>query len=246
MWIIEIKDIFDITRSVTKLNSCKRIYDCFSLRLSGECEFTQNKKIYKADENGIMYVPSNIVYSHQTNSEKIIVIHFINYGSNNNLSFGFYKSQNMNRIRALFIQMSEIWNEKKSGYQLLCTSLFYEMIYRVFGEENSKKETPLNRTLEYIYKNYRKEKISIKELAKNAYVSETYLRRMFKKYYDVTPNEFISNLKLDYSAKLLKSGLLSIKEISEESGFNDAKYYEKCFKKRYNKTPSQYMKENKA
>jgi AraC-like DNA-binding protein len=47
---------------------------------------------------------------------------------------------------------------------------------------------------------------------------------------------------MQHAAELLENSDYSIKEISYRVGMNDAKYFAKCFKKKFNMTPSEYKK----
>ena len=55
--------------------------------------------------------------------------------------------------------------------------------------------------------------------------------------------EFIRDVRLRESAKILSSGKYNISEVAYLVGFNSVSYYNLCFKKKYNKTPSQYLDE---
>lgn len=60
---------------------------------------------------------------------------------------------------------------------------------------------------------------------------------------DQAPADYIRLIRLKRSVKLLKEGSYSITEIAEMTGFSDAKYFREVFKKHYNVSPSQYIKE---
>lgn len=60
-----------------------------------------------------------------------------------------------------------------------------------------------------------------------------------------SPGDYIRLIRLKCAVKLLQKNAYSITEIAEMTGFNDAKYFRKVFKKYYNVSPSQYFKENK-
>jgi transcriptional regulator GlxA family with amidase domain len=47
-------------------------------------------------------------------------------------------------------------------------------------------------------------------------------------------------MRLNEAAELIKNGDMLIKEICFEVGFNDLKYFGKCFKTKFNATPAEY------
>lgn len=62
---------------------------------------------------------------------------------------------------------------------------------------------------------------------------------------DQAPGDYIRLIRLKHAVKLLKENTHSITEIAEMTGFSDAKYFREVFKKYYNVSPSQYIKEKK-
>lgn len=74
-------------------------------------------------------------------------------------------------------------------------------------------------------------------------ISNSMLYRKLKALTGLSPNEFIRNIRLKAACKLLLEDKHTIAEIAYRVGFNDAKYFSSCFKKEFNKTPSEYITE---
>ncbi|MBP6169886.1 MAG: response regulator [Bacteroides sp.] len=72
-------------------------------------------------------------------------------------------------------------------------------------------------------------------------LSKSTLYRKLKAITDLGPNEFIRNIRLKKSRELLEQGKYNVSEIAYMVGFNDAKYFTSCFKREFNKTPSEYQ-----
>ena len=70
--------------------------------------------------------------------------------------------------------------------------------------------------------------------------SQEYLSRCFKSYLNVTPTEYINDLRLEYAAKLLTEKDSNILDICFESGFNSEGHFYYLFRKRYHITPAKY------
>jgi AraC family cel operon transcriptional repressor len=77
------------------------------------------------------------------------------------------------------------------------------------------------------------------ELAKR---SKEHLCREFKKHYNMTPTEYINDLRLNYSANLLTTTDESILYISMEAGFENLSHFYHLFKNKYKVSPSQFRK----
>lgn len=68
----------------------------------------------------------------------------------------------------------------------------------------------------------------------------------FKKLKSLTglaPVELVKDIRLNKSIELIKNTDMSISEIAFAVGFKDSGYYSKCFRKKYNQTPREYMNE---
>nr|WP_288242698.1 two-component regulator propeller domain-containing protein [uncultured Bacteroides sp.] len=68
----------------------------------------------------------------------------------------------------------------------------------------------------------------------------------FKKLKSLTglaPVDLVKDIRLNKSVELIKNTDLSISEIAFAVGFKDSGYYSKCFRKKYNQTPREYMNE---
>jgi len=248
--VLEIFGVFKIKRNLYNLKSSRtRSHDSLSIRLNGQCLFEEEKgNKFTVTENDLLYIPHTANYTQHTTGEEIIAVHFINYNGKENLNMEMFSTNTPEFYRKEFEKMYEIWNEKKTGYRLKCASILYDVLYNTavnMNENNSTKEidTVLKASINYIHQNYKKTNISISELAKSLYVSDTYLRRIFKKVYGVSPNRYIISLKLEYASQMLASGHYSVSDVSENAGFSDQKYFSRIFKKYYHKSPSEYKKE---
>lgn len=94
--------------------------------------------------------------------------------------------------------------------------VFLEMMQYLHAQyysatQNYSPETTLLK--EYI-DNHITENISLKELKDMVYLSGSQLIRIFKQDMNVTPHEYILNLKMEHAETLLKSTSLMVKEIA--------------------------------
>lgn len=72
--------------------------------------------------------------------------------------------------------------------------------------------------------------------------SKSTLYRKIKSLTGLNPNSFIRNVRLAHASTLLVDDLTNIAEIAFLVGFNDPRYFSKCFKEKYGVTPSEYKK----
>lgn len=81
---------------------------------------------------------------------------------------------------------------------------------------------------------------TIPSIAKKMSVSVSTLERMIKAKYQMTPKQYITEIKLMKAEVLLRQGNTSVKQVSFQSGFNSVAYFCHCFKKKYGKPPKAY------
>ncbi|WP_169630337.1 hybrid sensor histidine kinase/response regulator transcription factor [Flavobacterium sp. ASW18X] len=106
---------------------------------------------------------------------------------------------------------------------------------------SSMDENLLKKALEIVESNISNANFDIITFATELGVSRTLLFTKIKAWTNCTPNEFIQELRLKRSAELLEQGNLNISEISYLVGFNNPKYFSKCFQKKYNLSPTAYI-----
>ena len=75
--------------------------------------------------------------------------------------------------------------------------------------------------------------------------SPEHLSRSLKKYYNISPSQLISNLKLKYALNLLMNTNMKIIDICFEAGFVNLSTFYDSFKKQYDTTPREFRKKYK-
>lgn len=71
-------------------------------------------------------------------------------------------------------------------------------------------------------------------------INVRYLSRLFKRFGDITPHEYIMRLKLNKAASLLLTSNLSVKEVAGLVGFEDPYHFSRNFKKFHGLAPLHY------
>ncbi|MFA7637454.1 MAG: AraC family transcriptional regulator [Monoglobales bacterium] len=97
------------------------------------------------------------------------------------------------------------------------------------------------RALKYI-KQHLSTNLTISDIAENFFVSKSTLTKHFRKELSMSVNEYVNNLIMTESAKILLTSNVTIMEISEKFNFSDQFYFSKCFKKTFGKSPREYRK----
>ncbi|OGV56058.1 MAG: hypothetical protein A2X49_07630 [Lentisphaerae bacterium GWF2_52_8] len=101
------------------------------------------------------------------------------------------------------------------------------------------KNLVLRKVKNHIDKSFQRH-LSLGELANIASLSEAYLCRSFKKAYSMTPIEYLVHTRVQAAKALLRTSSLSCKEIALRTGFSDAMFFSKIFKRTTGLTPREY------
>ena len=126
-------------------------------------------------------------------------------------------------------------------------NIFLMKLTRIHKHVYLKAETKksANKQLEYV-KDYIDKHfifdISLDDLSRMVYISKYYLVHEFKKYYGITPIDYLLKVRLENATFHLVNTDYTIKHISEQSGFTSQSYFNQIFRKKIGMTPSQYRK----
>ncbi len=238
--------ILDNARALAKA----RNYHALSIRLQGDATIRYKKGNLTIRENDIFFVPKNTSYHLTTRSdEHVICIHFDMPTLNAPPTV--FTPVNPSILLELFNQLNETWTKKETGYPYKAHALFNQILFTIAQQQNEAKRN-LNPSLKiltnnivtYIKENFTSSNLRIADVANSFFISETYLRRLFKKYLDCSPIEYLVNLRIKYATELLKSGYYSVKEVAEKCGIDNVKYFSILYKKKTGISPSKIFVAN--
>lgn len=119
------------------------------------------------------------------------------------------------------------------------SAILTEMIrYQFKNSFTDPQEDLVRRVVDYIHKHYM-EKINIKQLAEDEFISPYHFIRLFKKYHGVPPYNYLMDYRLK-RAQYLFMQQKSVKEVAQECGFSSTNSFSRAFQKRFGIVPSQY------
>lgn len=94
---------------------------------------------------------------------------------------------------------------------------------------------------DYIDLHYHK-KISLDNLAQQFFINKFYLTRLFKEQFGISVNHYLLQVRTTRAKQLLRFSDLSIEQVGQECGMNDANYFSRIFKKVEGITPGEYRR----
>jgi transcriptional regulator GlxA family with amidase domain len=99
----------------------------------------------------------------------------------------------------------------------------------------------MNRVYEYVMKNFR-QKISLEEVAGIVNMTPTSFCRFFKARVNKSFSDFVKEIRIEYSCKLLNEEKITINQVSYECGFPTLSNFNKQFRLITGDTPLNYRK----
>lgn len=106
---------------------------------------------------------------------------------------------------------------------------------------SSMDEQLLKKALQIVEDNISNEQFDIPTFSSELGVSRTLLFTKIKAWTNVTPNDFIQEIRMKRAVQLLEQDKLNISEVSYQVGFKNPKYFSKCFHKKFGKSPTEYL-----
>lgn len=159
----------------------------------------------------------------------------------NQLQSVFEKDDAMGTICAALEEMKERFSyyENSSLYFTDLNRLLESAGKRITNVRNMRSEQNMKKALAFIEKNYCYD-LSLEEVAQQAHFNPSYFSSYFKKYTGMSLINYLMELRLKRAKELLKNPEIRIREITNELGFHDTRYFARIFKKITGVTPSEY------
>lgn len=157
-------------------------------------------------------------------------------------------------IESILYKMLDECEKQEDHYISYVRSLLNELLIRLHRihwllqpEEVQVYEHPMHHRVseiaQYINENYYK-KITLEQVAKQFYISPSYLSRIFKRLTGFHFREYIQVVRIREAQKRLVNSTDSVQFISEQTGFEHIAHFNKIFKKMCGTTPLRYRKNN--
>lgn len=151
------------------------------------------------------------------------------------------------RLTIMFNQLLDIYQmsypEPSSYCDYFTTCLLYEVASltgRAAAANSEQRERhALQKVHEWIRINAF-EDISVNQIADQFNYSPSYLSTIYKQHFGVSITTQISKIRIERAEELLLSTSMSVQQVAEASGYNDAKYFMRVFKQHTGLTPTRY------
>ena len=211
-----------------------RPYAALSFRVNGTGAFEIGNTRLIAKPGDVLFLPANTPYKVEYSVGESIVVHFehCNYFEAENACF-----ENRSEIATRFQRLLEAWNQQHSVNQ--AKSIIYDILEKMANDQKTSiSDTAVANCVCYMDEHFCDPKLDIEAVCGVAFISVSSLQRAFAKYFEMSPKQYLIQLRMNRALELLTENELSVKEISFVCGFTDEKYFSRAFKKKYGYPPS--------
>lgn len=154
-------------------------------------------------------------------------------------------------VSEILIQLFQLMPHSSQPYGYQAIGLLYTLWDLIFDNikdstrlENTENDTEIEAQrlmVSYICQNYQ-ENLTLRDIAAAGNVCRNKCCKLFQKYLQQSPIDFLNAYRLEVSQNLLKETSYSITEVAAACGYNYISYYSKIFYKKFGITPSRYRK----
>jgi AraC-like DNA-binding protein len=228
-------------------NKMTRNYHSISLRSGGHARFLfRDLEPMDSCHGAITFMPAGLSYTHQQIDASEITAFSFNCDELADCKpFVFYPRDNRNFLY-LFNHLHKTWCEDPVPSTVNIMTASYKILESIINASDiqlvSNSSGALYAAIKYMRQKFSNPKLSIRECADAAGISEIYLRQLFRKEIKISPSRYLSNFRIAFAKNLLASGYYSIMEIAARSGYSGSSYFCRIFRKETGLSPLVFAK----
>ncbi len=217
----------------------------------GEIEYTFPSETVLARRGSLMLFPSNLPYCGVARTERVayFVLDFKSVGEDGTLALGapcIAVPQNFEELCRAFDEVERAWERQSAESNLLAKAFLYKTLAQMVGGGKHPTGGDDRGILPYLFDHYTDPALSVSSLCREFFISESQLRRNILRATGLTPNEYITSLRLTRAKRELICTQKRILDIASECGFSSAYYFSRCFHRHTGVSPEQYRQSNRS
>lgn len=211
-----------------------RDYASLTFRIRGEATVAYGEESCFVNPGEVLYMPQNLGYTATYSDTELIAVNFVAHHPDPQPEV--YSLQKVEQLYTMFLRAHALWESKSPGSGVQVMSVLYGILAEICQTETATKLPPhFLKAVSYINANFAQD-ITIGDVCQEAGISATVFRVLFKQYYQKTPVEYITQLRLEYARNLISGGM-AVEQAALSSGFHDSKYFARTVKKHLGCTP---------
>lgn len=243
---IKVLTVLKLSWDYSDAEAAPRKFHAISFRVKGNAHYKLSGSEVHSTSGDVLFVPEDVGYHIKAEEEELYVIHFEMKDLKQD-ELEVFHIADYYKAKGLFVACYEEWNKKEPGYYFKVMSILFHILELMSTSSTSKFSDPnypkIKPAVDYIHAHFKETSISVPTLCRLVNMSDTYLRKLFLRFYGTTPIKYINSLRISYAKELIESGYYNIEQIASETGFEDSKYFSTVFKNFTGCSPATYKKQ---
>ena len=226
--------------------SVPRTFNAIAFMAQGEIEYQFPHKTIVAQKGDILFLPGNMAYSGKKRTDTVayFVVDFLCQTEDEFSDFAapcVIKASHYDKYVAEFSRAVELWKNHMADVNIKIKALLYAVMGEIYGHEQvEKKNVRSTEIISYITDHIGDGQMTVTDLCRRFFISESQLRRNLYKATGLSPNEYIFTLRINKAKGMLTYTSHPVKYIAAECGFASPYYFSRCFSKNTGMSPVKY------
>lgn len=226
--------------------------DAIVLFTEGKIEYHFAAGTLTAEKGDFLLLPGGVPYSGKKLTDKVAFF-VLDFTSTPRDAFEKFpaplvvRAENYENAVLLFSEAVKTAGEHRGDVNFKMKALAYQLLCEISKENTVQKNTvPVDVIVSYITENVGNPELSVAELCRKFFISESQLRRNIQRATRLAPSEYIMTLRINRAKNELSYTDRSIKEIAARCGFASPYYFSRCFRQATGLSPLAYRKNSHA
>ena len=220
-----------------------RLFYGLSLCIKGQITYTMNGKSYISNQDNAVLLPHGGTYSLFGDKEGLFPVINFKCEKYNCSEIVVLPLENPQACIKDFEALRDLFLHNANRHKIFST--FYELLDKV-SSATEEKQGPLDSVIKYIAENIHRADLSNTGLGNQIGISEVYLRKLFLTHYNITPKQYILDIRIRKAKQMLRDTPFTVTSIAEDCGFSSVYHFSRAFKNRTGMTPIQYARKNRT
>lgn len=228
-----------------KLSVKGRHSDAFIFVLSGSCRYEcRGSAPFCAKSGDVIYLAKGAEYTMRHENDDLFSFIFCDFefASDEARECACIQTLENADVRDLFPKLLKSFRKATPAANADCLSILYRIYSDIITlSERAYISSPATAKVKevksVIDESFTSPELSVESLAKQAGVSEVYLRRLFNSEFGISPSQYIIAKRIANAEALMKEKTISIEECAKQSGFSSLQYFCRIYKSKKGFTP---------
>ena len=219
---------------------------CIVFKLSGKSLYTFEDCELELRQGEVLFIPKGRNYTVGYADEKESRYLGINFDADiKEARPEKWTVENKSDFALFHTKLDRFWAVHTTANNCRCMALLCEVLGNIAEQKDKNSEAKgdieaIRPAVESLEQNIFNPDLRIGELHQLCGISDTYFRRIFTEHFGISPKKYVAKRRIIQAKAMIDSGdYNSIAEVAELTGFEDALYFSKVFKKEYGYPPSE-------